>query len=186
MKTRLGIVAVILGIVLSSRPAAADVIITPFVGADFGGDLDSRITCGGAALTWMGHRVGVELDLSYAPDLAAGDLADFFVGSSSLASAMVNLVIGRGGASTVQPFVSGGVGIIRAQAEVGFIFGPSSIYDNRDLGVNVGGGVTGYFHRHFGIRGDFRWFRILAKDNGELFADSTDYYRATAGLAIRF
>lgn len=185
MNIRLARLAIVLGLVFLPRAASADIIVTPFVGADFGGDLDSRLTCGGASVTFMGRRLGLELDLSYAPDLSAGELAELFVGSSSLASAMANLVVaGRSG--SWHPYVSGGAGVIRARATVGFVFGPSLIFDNRDFGLNLGGGATGYFSRHFGVRGDFRWFRVLAKDDHELFAGRADYYRGSAGLAIRF
>ena len=66
----------------------------------------------------------------------------------------------RGGG--VRPYVTGGAGLLRSNISATTFF-PNDFHAN-DFGINVGGGVHGYFNDRVGLRGDLRYFRLL-QDN---------------------
>ena len=193
---------------LTPGKAAADWYLTPYVGGVFGANADfddfdddadfedqfERRVNFGAALGWMGNGViGFEADFSYTPNFfenTAGD-ADFDFGDSNVTSLMGNLVVGApfGGQTGpgIRPYASGGIGLLRTQVDGGDFFDDLS---RNDLGVNVGGGIPGFFTDNFGIRGDVRYFRSLeddeADDEFDLGLASFDFWRATVGVTFRF
>ena len=70
----LSAVTAALFVVMTSAPARADWLITPFVGSAFGGDTTSQHVTYGASAAWMSHGiVGLEFDGSIAPDLLDED-----------------------------------------------------------------------------------------------------------------
>ena len=191
---------------LTPEKAAADWYLTPYVGGVFGGNADfgdfnddfddeaeRRITFGGA-LGWMGSGVvGFEADFGWTPNFFENTLGDedFDFGDSNVTSLMGNLVVGApfGGQTGpgIRPYASGGIGLLRTQVDGGDLFDDLS---RNDLGVNVGGGVHGFFTDNIGIRGDIRYFRSLQDDEADDefdlgFADF-DFWRATVGLTFRF
>ena len=62
--------------------------------------------------------------------------------------------------------------------------------DSTDWGLNVGGGVNGFFSDSFGLRGDMRYFRSLQDnepdDEVDLALGSFSYWRGTVGVVFRF
>ena len=201
-----GLVIILLG--STASPAAADWLLTPYVGITFGGtadfgdvgdfsdNLEKRLTFGGAA-TWMGAGIiGVEVDLGVTPNFfetTTGD-ADFDFGDSNVTTLMGNLVIGApiGGTSGpgFRPYASGGIGLLRGNIGAGDLFDDLS---TNELGVNVGGGALIFFNDRVGLRGDVRYFRALEQDEnddddfpGELAFESFDFWRATVGVTFRF
>jgi opacity protein-like surface antigen len=94
---------------------------------------------------------------------------------------MGNLVVGIGG--PVRPYATGGVGVIRASVD-GLLGSATS----NDFGMNFGGGVTGFFSDHVGLRGDVRFFRSVgdSSDLVDLDIDNVDFWRATIGAAVRW
>ena len=87
----------------------------------------------------------------------------------------------------VRPYVSGGVGLLKSHVDdaAGFF-----TVNNNDFGIDVGGGVAGFFSDNLGLRGDVRYFRSLSDpmEDNEFDIDfgSFDFWRATLGLVIRF
>jgi opacity protein-like surface antigen len=187
-------------------PASADWLLTPFVGANFGGnanfgvfdDFDDEVERRvdfGATLGWMGGGiVGFEVDFGYSPNFfqdTVGD-ANFEFGDSNVTTLMANLLVGApiGGQSGpgIRPYASGGLGLIRSQVSSG-----TSLFNDlttNDFGMTVGGGVTGFFNDNVGIRGDIRYFRSL-QDNepdGELDLGLSDFdfWRGTVGVTFRW
>jgi len=199
--------AAVLALVTVGLPtrASADWYVTPFIGANFGGNADfgefddfddevERRLDVGAALGWMGGGiVGWEVDFGWSPNFFEDTRGpgNFEFGDSNVTTLMGNLVVGvpvggqTGGG--IRPYGSGGVGLIRTEIDGGGFFND---LDTNDFGFNVGGGVHGYFNDHVGLRGDLRYFRSLADDEPDdefdLAIGDFDFWRATAGITFRF
>jgi len=193
-------------VVLTPGRAAADWYFTPFVGGVFGGNatfrdfdgdfddaLEKRVNFG-AALGWMGNGIiGFETDFSWTPNFfeVTDGPGDFDFGDSNVTSLMGNLVVGApiGGQTGpgIRPYASGGIGLLRARVDGGDFFDDLT---RNDLGVNVGGGVHGFFTDNIGVRGDIRYFRSLNDDEPDNEFDlglaDFHFWRATVGLTIRF
>ncbi len=191
------------GMAAAPTRASADWYLTPFVGANFGGDADfvdvddfgdefeQRVNFG-AALGWMGGGIiGWEVDFGYAPNFFENTAGDFDFGDSNVTTLMGNVVVGIpvGGqlGAGIRPYGSGGIGLIRTHVDAGDFFDELSA---NDLGFNVGAGLHGYFTDHIGIRGDVRYFRSLEDDEPDddfdLALADFDFWRATVGVTFRF
>ena len=188
--------------------ASADWFVTPFVGGNFGGnanfggdaafedEFERRVDLG-ASLGWMGAGIaGFEVDWGWSPNFfqnttGAGDLRG--------RRQQRDDVHGQPG-----PGRAGWWPDWRRRAAVrGRWCGPaaeqhlrqrrSSIDDftSNDFGIDLGGGLHGYFNDHVGLRGDIRYFRLL-QDNepaaGDLDIGLADFnfWRATIGVTFRF
>lgn len=182
------------------RPASADWMFTPFVGAALGGtvsdvsgfqlDRDTQGTFG-AGLTWMGAGiVGFDIDFGYTPNFF-GDDPDF--GDSNVTTLMANVIVGApiGGQSGpgFRPYAVGGLGLLRER-----ISSANQFFDDlsrNEMGFNVGAGVNAFFTDNLGLRGDVRYFRALqsggAGSDLDVFdLDRLDFWRATVGVSFRF
>jgi opacity protein-like surface antigen len=204
---KLSVGAALAGLVLvaAPRPASADWLFTPFIGANFGGDASfgdfddfddefERRVDFGASLGWMGAGiVGFEVDFGYSPNFfqdTRGD-ADFEFGDSNVVTLMGNVLVGApiGGQTGpgIRPYGSGGVGLIRSHIDGGDFFND---LDSNDFGFNVGAGLHGFFNDNVGIRGDVRYFRSLQDnepdDEFDLALSDFDFWRATVGVTFRF
>jgi opacity protein-like surface antigen len=173
----------------SASPARADVVLTPFVGSLFSGDLpDSKVTYGVSAAFTGAGIIGFEVDLGFAPDFVPETSVTAAVKALSLmGNIIVGIPIGGTTGVGVRPYVSGGVGLFRATAE------ESDFLDrinSNDFAFNVGGGVMGFFADNIGIRGDLRYFRTLSDEEAGSGIDVTlgelNFLRATVGAAFRF
>ena len=191
--------------VAAPAKASADWLFTPYIGwnwggtagfTDFAGDFEDefeRRVNYGASLAWMGAgAVGFEVDFGYSPNFfqtTTGD--DFQWGDSNVTTLMANLTVGApiGGQTGVgiRPYASGGVGLIRTRIDdAEDLFNVSS----NDWGMNVGGGIAGFFNDNIGLRGDVRYFRSL-QDNepgGEfdIALGQFRFWRGTLGVMLRF
>lgn len=185
--------ALLLSLVPST--ARADGFISPYVGTLFGGtlgdfDVEERPYTIGVAFGSMGGGIfGFEADLAFAPDFL-GDSESFFIGKTSVTTAMANVLLGAPmggqGGGGVRPYASAGVGAIRQQVEA---FGDFLEFTSTDLGYNLGGGVMVFFGGKGGIRADFRYFRNFQKSDEGLFdleAGTFSFSRATVGAVLRF
>jgi opacity protein-like surface antigen len=185
--------------------ASADWLFTPFIGTNFGanasfGEFDDfddefeRRVDFGASLAWMGAGVlGFEVDFGYSPNFFQNTIGDanFEFGDSNVTTLMANLVIGApfGGQTGggVRPYATGGVGLIRTAISGNTFFND---LDTNDFGLNVGGGIHGFFNDNVGIRGDIRYFRSLQDsepDNElDLGLSDFDFWRGTVGVTFRW
>jgi hypothetical protein len=185
--------ALLLG-ALCSTPAAAQTTLTPFTGVTFGGETTENRYVYGAVLGF-GSGAGVDIDLGFAPNFFGSSDAPFgdLDGKLNITTLMFNVRFGGGKPKGVSPFVSGGAGLMRAS-----VTSPGDLFDEvtrNDFALNAGGGVTGYFNDHVGLRGDIRYFRSL---QGEAGADGIivdprdfdlgefDFWRGTVGVSFRF
>jgi opacity protein-like surface antigen len=169
-----------------ARPASADWLLNPFVGVTFEGEGSNKPRVYGGSVAFMGGGiVGLELDAAVAPDFFGSfeGLAE-----TNLSTVMGNLIIGAPlGSPGARPYVSGGLGLIRARAS---LLDDLADVTEQSLGMNVGAGVIAFFSDHVGIRFDARYFRNMrdraAGDDFDLALGNFDFWRATAGASIRF
>jgi hypothetical protein len=191
--------------VLTSLPARADTLFTPFVGANMDGTISSpigsltgdasRTTFGGSLATMGGGVFGLEADFGYTPryfgtDIQVGDLP-ISLARNNVITAMLNLTVGVPieGSSGVglRPYAVAGVGLIRQQLEAG-----AGLVDvtSHDFGYDVGGGAILFLGRHVGIRGDLRYFSTTGNNPFaslvELREGSFHFTRASIGLTLRY
>jgi opacity protein-like surface antigen len=184
-----------LALCLSASTARADGLIVPFLGVTFGGDTTENRFVYGGALGFTGNAVGFEIDFGYAPNFFDEDDEIFELdGKLNITTVMANITFGGapiGGG--VRPFISGGAGLIRAS-----VTSPADLFDEvsrNDFGINVGGGLAGYFNDNVGLRGEVRYFRSLEDENGDdgFLLDPRDFdladfdfWRFTVGVAFKF
>jgi len=199
--------AMFAGLAIAGTPtrASADWLFTPFIGANFGGnanfgafddfddEVEKRVDFG-ASLGWMGHGiVGFEVDFGWSPNFFENTVGpgNFEFGDSNVTTLMGNVLIGApiGGQSGpgIRPYGSAGVGLIRSHVNGGSFFDD---LNTNDFGLNIGGGVQGFFNDNVGVRGDIRYFRSLqdkvADNEFDLGLADFDFWRATVGLTFRF
>lgn len=173
-------------IVGTARPAAADWLLNPFVGVTFENEGSNKQLAYGGSIAFMGGgAVGLELDATFAPDFF-GSIED--VAETNLSTLMGNVIVGAPlGSPGARPYISGGLGLIRARAS---LLDDLADISESSLGVNVGAGVIAFFSEHVGIRLDARYFRNMRDrargDNFDLALGNFDFWRATAGASIRF
>ena len=192
--------------VAAPAKASADWLFTPYFGVnwggaagftDFAGDFEDefeRKMNFGAALSWMGAgALGFEVDFGYSPNFfqnTTGD-SDFEFGDSNVTTLMANLKVGApfGGQSGggIRPYASGGLGLIKSRIDdADDLFEVNST----DFGLNVGGGVAGFFSDNLGLQGDVRYFRSLQDnepdDEVDVALGSFRFWRGTVGLVFRF
>ena len=177
--------------------ARADFLMTPFFGANFGGDsgtelsdaLDASQFNWGVSFAWMGAGVfGVEGDIGYSNDFFGKTDA----GGSSVLSLSGNLLLGIpfGGQQGfgIRPYGVVGVGVVRPDGDA---FSESDAFGENHIAWNFGGGAMVFFSSHVGIRGEIRYFRTF--EAVEFFdidldqeAGDLDFTRGSIGFILRF
>jgi len=207
---KLAIASALVLTVFAATPtkASADWLFTPFIGMNWGGNAAFTDSLGdfedefeqkmnfGAQLSWMGAgALGFEVDFGYSPNFfqdTAGD-DDFEFGDSNVTTLMANLKVGApiGGQTGggIRPYASGGLGIIKSRID-----DADDLFevDSTSWGMNVGGGVAGFFSDKIGLQGDVRYFRSLkdteanGEDSFDLGLGSFSFWRGTVGLVFRF
>lgn len=189
-----------LALVLPVSASAQSWFVSPFVGANFGGsasfgdfpdtddEVERRLDLG-ATVGWNPNVVGFEVDFGWSPNFfedTAGD-RNFEFGDSNVTTFMGNLLISTPPGTGLRPYVSSGLGLIRAQIDSDGLFNDLS---TNDLGVNIGAGINGQFSDNIGIRGDLRYFRSLQEnepDNDlDLSLGNFDFWRGTVGMTFRW
>jgi len=195
--------------VAAPRTASADWTLTPFIGWNFSGSADVQGTGGsslsnqfekkldyGASLTGMGKGVvGFELDFGYSPNFfetgTASNNQFQFTNDSNVVTLTGNAIVGvpvGGHGPSIRPYVLGGVGLIRSNVQdFGQTFDARS---KNDFGLDVGGGVMGFFSQNVGLRGDFRYFRSFRGSSSDtvtgLALSDFHFWRGSLGVAFKF
>jgi opacity protein-like surface antigen len=189
--------------VLTLVPVSASAqswFVSPFLGANFGGSADfgdfpdaddevERRLDLGATVGWNPNVVGFEVDFGWSPNFfedTAGD-RNFEFGDSNVTTLMTNLLISAPPGTGIRPYVSTGLGLIRANISSAGLFNDLS---TNDLGLNIGAGVNGQFTDRVGLRGDLRYFRSMQDDEPDNDLDLSigdfDFWRGTVGLMFRW
>ena len=163
---KLFMISLLLLALLPVSASAQNWFVSPFVGANFGGsaafgdfpDADDEVERRmdfGATIGWNPNVVGFEVDFGWSPNFfedTAGD-RNFEFGDSNVTTLMTNLLFSGPPGTGVRPYLSTGLGLIRANVDRDGLFNDLS---TNDLGVNIGGGLNGQFTDNVGIRGDIR------------------------------
>jgi hypothetical protein len=195
-------------VVIAGAPAkaSADWLFTPYIGWNWGGsagfsdflgdfedEFERRMNFGGSLAYMGGGIVGFEVDFGFSPNFfeqTAGD-EDFAFGDSNVTTLMANVMVGApfGGQSGggIRPYASGGLGLIKARIDdADDLFEVNST----DWGLNVGGGIAGFFTDNIGLRGDVRYFRSLQDnepdDEFDVALGDFNFWRGTVGVIFRF
>ena len=183
--------------------ASADWTLTPFVGVNFGGSAGVNGTGGtafsgtfekkldyGASLTGMGAGpLGFEVDFGYSPNFfeTSPSATGFrFTNTSNVTTLTGNVVVG-GHSGAVRPYAVAGVGLLRSNVQdVAQVF---SAHTKNDFGLDVGGGLMGFFAKNVGLRGDlryFRGFRGTTDNRAGLGLSDFRFWRGSVGLSFKF
>ncbi len=182
---------------VSPVSASADWLFIPFYGVTFGTntsllDLEdatdrTKQVFGGSVSFMSAGLLGIEGDIGYIPGFFSRRDRDEFVASSRLLTLTGNVVISAPLSWTresLRPYVLGGVGLMRAQA--------NDLLDvvqiDNLLTVDVGGGVMGFFNDRTGVRFELRYFSSISEPEGFTSSFGTarlSQWRATVGLVLR-
>jgi hypothetical protein len=192
----------------SPRPAAAEGHVTPFLGVTFHGATtlldfqqaaDKRHIDFGGAVTLLGAGVlGAEALVVFTPGFFEtgrtpldADVARVEIKNSRTTAFMANAVLTtprRWTEYSLRPFVSGGVGLLRASQTP---LDPKGLAVHAGVtGFDVGGGAVGFLTRRTGVRFDLRYYSTIhatpAKEaeaiNGLV---RLHYMTASVGLVFR-
>ena len=193
--------ALALALIPATANAQQGWFVTPFVGANFGGsanfedfsdfddEVEKRIDFG-ATVGWNPHIVGFEVDLGWSPNFFENTVgnSNFEFGDSNVTTLMGNVLVSAPPGRNVRPYGSAGLGLIRSRVSgIGTLFDDVS---RNDLGMNIGGGVTGQVTDHVGIRGDLRYFRSFENDENDntfdLGLSDFDFWRGTVGVSFNW
>lgn len=192
-------------------PASADWQITPLIGFTFAGsttivDLEQGSEEAhwhfGGAFTWIGDGpLGFEGYFLRTPHFFQADKVsiesqrtDVLNNSYSMAL-MGNVVVAaplKWNEYGLRPFISGGLGIIRAGEEPKEAALFINRFDVNFVGYNVGGGAIGFITERTGLRFEARYFRSLTRPetpspNFIFVGDPRlSYWTGSLGLVLRY
>jgi Outer membrane protein beta-barrel domain len=175
----LSALAAIMLVTATAAPAHADVLLTPFLGGLFKGQLPTQKVTYGASVAAMGKGIiGGEVDFSWAPKFVDETTTSGAVREANITgNVIVGIPIGGSHGASIRPYAVGGIGILRATAT-------ASDFDDKlttnDFAYDLGGGVMGTINTHFGLRADLRYFRTTSDTNQYKF------YRGTGGVVFKF
>jgi hypothetical protein len=133
--------------------------------------------------------LGVEGEFTFMPGFFKSDGEVELVTDSRVSTLMGNVVLAvpaRWTGLSPRPFVSGGVGMMRASLTD---FVDEFSYADTMLAMNIGGGIMGFFDERKGVRIELRYFRSIA--GGDQSTPSfgqarLKYWRVGAGLILRY
>jgi opacity protein-like surface antigen len=168
-------------------------VVTPYLGINVGGDVETGKGGPGVSVGFFGGGLGVEFDLQRLQHFFKDqDVADIVPDSGAdldtdAISFMGNVVahIRIPGAANLRPYGTAGLGVIRAMFD-----SANDQFDTaqNNLGFNVGGGVMYALNDRFGVRVDLRYFRAFVDGGmteGGFFKDY-GFLRTTFGMTIGF
>jgi opacity protein-like surface antigen len=185
------VVLAVLFTVAGARSAAAQGYVTPTAGYNFGGDsgcisatnCDNKNWNFGIGLGALGSIFGFETEFVYANN---------FAGSTPTQQTSVLTIMGdfmlAPKITIVQPYGLFGIGLIRTA----FTPAVGTEEDDNNFGYNVGGGLIVYFNKHFGLKGDVRYYHafdalsILGINLPNAGSNKLDFGRVGLGAVIKF
>ena len=208
MRTPVRVLALV-GVLLCSVPeiARAEWQLTPFLGLTFKGDttlLDyeqaaakPHWTFGGSVALMGSGPVGAEGLVVYTPGFFQQDKPPLIDGlvppdivNSRTLAIMGNVVLTTPRSWNeygLRPFVSGGIGLLKATATDALDFTPVNA---NLLGYNIGGGAVGFLNERAGLRFDLRYFSNLKpSDDPELSVTGRvhlSYWTGSVGVVLKY
>lgn len=175
---------------LGATTAQAEVMLTPFAGAAFSGSTDRTRATYGLALGFLGKGViGFEAEFATTPEFFGdSQTADLFTKNDVVT--LMGSVLLAVPAGPVRLYGAAGAGLMKTRIQASDAFFD---VDSSDFGINVGGGLIGYFSSHVGLRADIRYFRDLSDvtpnddfPEFDLGLGKVSYWRAVGGLTFKF
>lgn len=202
-------------------------VVSGYLGAAFGAsrsssvdltiveDLDNNNSTGvnfGGQIAYLGRGViGGEFLFDFSPGLGTLDNA-LFTQSPDVNSYMFNVIAVApfGRAKLVDPYISGGIGVVTLNATIftvnPFIVNPlltdleTANVDGSRFGWNIGGGIMAFSERNWGFRADLRYLRTTSNDvdifdindigDGSIFSDvalsGLSMWKGNFGLSYRW
>jgi hypothetical protein len=178
-------------------PAAADWLLSPYVGLRFAADTnllvgfsgtdESKFTFGSSFGLLTDGVFGVEADVAFVPG--------FFESASITHGGGVTTIMGNVLVAVpldatqygLRPYFVVGAGLMHASGTSDFLL--ETLIDSTVFGLNVGGGAIGPISPRSSLRFDVRYFRNASSDESPTFTTGRlriSFWRATAGLAFRF
>lgn len=202
-------ILILVGILHAGAPvsAHADWLLAPFLGLTFQGEttlLDNESAAGKAHWSFGGvvslvgaGPIGAEGLILYTPGFFQQDNPPLIGGvpppdviESRALAIMGNVVLTtprKWNEYGLRPFVSGGIGLLRASAKDSFDLLPVNA---NLLGYNVGGGAIGFLTERTGLRFELRYFSNLKpSDSPEAIAIGRvqlSYWNANVGVVLRY
>jgi hypothetical protein len=179
-------------------PAAADWIVTPFIGLKMGGDTNfvdldqgagsTKLTLGGSAGVLSDGIFGIEADFGYSPRFFETSTRGRLVFQSAVTTLMGNVLVTAPREWTresLRPYFIGGLGLMHATIDD--VAGVFQVNSNL-LGLSLGGGAIGSITTRTSLRFDLRHFKNISKEETPVGFGTTrlGFWRATAGLTLRY
>lgn len=198
LKVRRFVIALTVSLCVHPTHAAADWLITPFVGTTLARETtflagergSGRKTTFGASVTLLSDGLfGIEADVAHTPGFFQGDDPLGLVLSSRVTTIAGSVIVAAPLVVTresLRPYVVGGLGLMQARS--------TDILDvlrveHDVLGFNIGAGAVGFVTERTGLRFDLRHFKAITGENGLFPRPGTSrlsFWRATAGVTLRY
>lgn len=187
-------------VILSPSTAAADWLLSPFVGFRFGAATTLIFVLEppeGRAFTWgvsggvlTDGVLGLEVDFSYVPGFFDAPLS----ASSRVITLSGNAILTLPLSATtygLRPYATGGLGLMHASSRGVSSLGEILLVDSNFLAVNIGGGAIGPVSPRSSLRFDLRYFRNTRTDEDAVVRPGAagaqlSFWRASVGLTLRF
>jgi opacity protein-like surface antigen len=141
--------------------------VSGFVGPSFGSALDETETGFGGSVAYLYRRsIGAEALVAATPGIGT---TEDTIEDSGIDSYMGNVIAAMplGADGAIQPFVSGGFGLMRLRALVPQTGAGSVEIDDSRFGGNIGAGLM-WFKDRWGVRTDLRYYDALRDDEFDL------------------
>jgi hypothetical protein len=178
--------------------AAADWLLTPFIGSSFAPETTLLIfeegagrtlTLGGSAALLTDGIFGLEADFGHTPGFFEGDDPLGLVLSSRVTTLTGNVIVAVPLSVTresLRPYVVFGAGLLQARSKhAGGLFP----VDQNLLGVDIGAGAIGMVTPRTGLRFDVRYIKAASGADGPFARPGLSrlsFWRGTAGVVIRY
>ena len=165
--------------------ARADGFLSPFIGANFGGNTTEKTRVYGGAIGFGGNK-SFEIDFGYTPEFFADETLGV---DGKLVTVMGNVMLGGGNRSSFSPYFVFGGGLIRTNISV-----LDDVLDVESAKNSLGGDVgIGFFAggKSVKVRADVRYFRAFNFDDGidldfdlGIIDDTLGFWRGTVGVGF--
>ena len=162
---------------VAAQPTPITGMLSGHLGVAAGGDTDNvGLTPAASVAVIESNGWGAEIDLGHTWRFAGDAFAE-----SGITTLMVN-VIGLWTSTTIRPFGTAGVGLLRVHAALAD--GDAAAVNRTDWGFNAGGGVLIMLDDKVGVRGDLRYLRYFQRHPDLPMTDSGffDFWRTSIGV----
>jgi hypothetical protein len=183
--------------------AAAEWLVTPFIGWQLGGagvvsagaardngfiTFDPSGTYGVSVEGAVSPSFAVEFDIAQSPHAFAHSTSEIvspFTADSKVTTIAGNVMV-TAQDRWLHSYAVAGVAMLRTTLQG---IRQTSASTKSDLGMDIGAGVTAFVARHAGIRGDVRYFRSFRSQDAEfdgLALAALRFWRVTGGVSLKF